>query len=180
MTTDARPKCLVFIATSLDGYIARADGSIEWLHMVELEGEDYGFKAFMDGVDAVVMGRKTYDTVAGFDGPWPYEGKRLVVLTHRASDPKHGETFYAGEVAALVEQLGREGVRNIYIDGGEVVTQFLKAELVDRMTVSLIPTTLGAGRPLFCGGHPERRWTLEHSRAWPTGLVQVTYAPRPA
>ena len=89
----SRPRCSVFIAASLDGYIARADGSLDWLSIVEREGEDYGYRAFLDGVDALVMGRKTYDTVLGFD-EWPFAGKRCIVLTHaRPTSPRADEEF---------------------------------------------------------------------------------------
>ena len=82
----ARPQCSVYIATSIDGYIARLDGSLDWLARVEAEGEDYGYASFFAGVDVLVIGRNTYDTVLGF-GQWPYEGKRCVVLTNRPAAP---------------------------------------------------------------------------------------------
>ena len=176
MTTDrpSRPRCSVFIAASLDGYIARSDGRIDWLSIAEAPGEDYGFKAFFDSVDVVVLGRKTYDTVLGFEG-WPYVDKRCIVLTHRPPAPLHGEELFAGDPATLVERLGRDGARRAYVDGGEVITQFLKAGLIDDLTLSLIPIVLGGGRPLFGGGEPERRLSLEECRSWPTGVVQIRY-----
>lgn len=170
-----RPRCSVFIATSVDGYIARADGRIDWLSIVEAPPEDYGFAAFFGSVDVLVLGRKTYDTVLGFDA-WPYAGKRCVVLTHRPPTSSHGEEFFAGEPAALVERLAREGARRVYVDGGEVIAQFLAARLVDDLTLSVIPIVLGGGRRLFAGGEPECRLTLEECRSWPTGLAQLRYS----
>ena len=91
-------ECCAFIATSLDGFVARTDGAIDWLKIVEREGEDYGFAAFFASVDALLMGRNTYETALGFDA-WPYAGKRCIVLTHRAATSKHGESFFAGTPA---------------------------------------------------------------------------------
>ena len=90
-----RPQCSVFIAMSLDGFIARPDGRIDWLSTVEEPGEDYGYRAFFDEVDTVVLGRKTYDVVLGVEA-WSYNGKRVVVLTHAAPIAKHGEEFFSG------------------------------------------------------------------------------------
>src|SRR5882757_8229591 len=137
-----RPRCSVFIAASLDGYIARADGGIDWLSVVERAGEDYGYTEFLGGVDTLVMGRRTYDTVLGFD-EWPFAGKRCIVLTHaRPTSPRADEEFASGAPAALLEQLGRQGVRRVYVDGGAVIRQFLSAGLVDDLTLSVIPVLL--------------------------------------
>jgi dihydrofolate reductase len=104
-----RPHGSVFIASSLDGFIARTDGGLDWLAMVEREGEDYGSKAFYDSVDTLVMGRRTWETVLGFD-PWPYAGMRCVIVTsNTARSAPHGEEFYSGDLAALFERLGAEG-----------------------------------------------------------------------
>src|SRR5262245_26008391 len=116
MPTSARPRCSVFIATSVDGYIARRDGSIDWLSSVEREGEDYGYKSFMETVDTVILGRNTYDYISR--QPWPFQGKRVVVMTHRPLVAKHGEQFFAGKPEALVEQLAKKGAKSIYVDGG--------------------------------------------------------------
>lgn len=164
----------MFIAVSADGYIARPDGSVDWLKVVEREGEDYGYQRFAGSVDALVMGRKTYDTVVGF-GAWPFEGKRVVVLTHRPGPSLHGEEHRAGPVRELAETLAAQGVRHVYVDGGEVIRQFLAAGLIDDITLSLIPIVLGRGLRLFAGGEPEVPLVLEESRAYPSGLVQLRY-----
>ena len=169
-----RPLCSVFIAVSLDGYIARPDGGIDWLHRVDMPGEDYGYKAFFDSVDVVLLGRKSYDVVLGFP-EWYYGDKRCVVLTHRPAESRHGEEFYAGDVTTLVRQLGESGVRRIYVDGGVVIQQFLKERLIDDLTISVIPVLLGEGIPLFVGGAPEQRLILEGSQSWSSGLTQLRY-----
>jgi dihydrofolate reductase len=167
-----RPTCAVFIATSLDGYIARSGGGLDWLKQVEQEGEDYGYAAFAASVDALILGRKTYDTVLGF-GAWPYEGKRVAVLTRRPPAPRFGEEFLSGTPAEILAKLA--GVRRAYVDGGDVIGQFLSAGLIDELTISTVPILLGAGIPLFRGNGLERRLVLQRSRRWPSGLVQSTY-----
>jgi dihydrofolate reductase len=158
----------VFIATSLDGYIARADHGLDWLKIVERPGEDYGFAAFFATVDTLVMGRGTYDVVTAFP-EWPYGAKRIVVLTHRPAQPREGVEFFGGNIADL-RLSGRT-----YVDGGNVIQQFLTAGLVDDMTISIIPIILGGGIRLFAGGEGEHRMHLEGHQAWDSGLVQLRY-----
>ena len=167
-------RCSVFIAVSVDGFIARPDGSIDWLEAVHVEGEDYGYSHFASSVDVLVMGRNTYEVALGFD-VWPYTGKRVIVLTHRLADPRNGEELFDGSPADLVERLRREGARRAYVDGGNVIRQFLAAGLIDDLTLSVIPVVLGSGIPLFANGGPTQRLTLEETRAFPSGLAQLRY-----
>ncbi len=160
----------VFIAASLDGYIARPDGGLDWLKAVERPGEDYGYAGFAATVDALVIGRRTYDTVLGFDA-WPYPGKRVIVMTHRPLVARHGEEPFEGSPAELVRRL--EGVRRVYVDGGDVIRQFLAAGLIDDLTLSIIPVLLGDGVPLFGGAAHGLR--LEGTRSFDSGLVQLRY-----
>jgi dihydrofolate reductase len=162
----------VYIAASVDGYIARPDGGIDWLDRVQLAGEDYGFAAFYDTVDTLVMGRGTYDKALTFPA-WPYAGKRVAVMTHRPARSRFGETFVSGTPAEVLAQLG-DGAR-AYVDGGVVIRQFLAAHLIDDLTISVIPIILGAGIRLFPGGEGEHALTLESSQSWPSGLVQLRY-----
>lgn len=173
-----RPRCSVFLASSLDGFIARPDGGIDWLAVVERPGEDYGIAAFYGSVDAIVMGRKTYEAALGFQA-WPYVGMRCVVLTSRPpGSSRHGEEFASGDVEALVRRLGAEGVKRVYVDGGVVVGQFLAAELVDDVTVSVIPVLLGEGTPLAPGIGRDVALELISHRAFESGLVQLVYRVR--
>lgn len=172
--SQGRPKCSVFIATSLDGYIARSDGNIDWLDSVQMTGEDYGFQAFFESVDALILGRNSYDTVLGFPD-WPYAGKRCIILTHRPAISRHGEEFYQGDPVRLLDRLGEEGIRHAYVDGGNVIQQFLGGNLIDDLTLSIIPVILGDGIRLFATTETEHALTLESSRAWASGLVQLRY-----
>lgn len=168
----------MYIATSLDGFIARTDGALDWLTAVEREGEDYGFKAFYDSVDTLVMGRKTYDTVRNFDA-WPYAGKRCVVVTSNTErESRHGEEFASGDLRALFDRLGKEGARHVYVDGGVLIARALGAHLVDRVTVSIVPILLGAGTPLAPSLGADTRLDLIEHRAYESGLVQLQYRVR--
>lgn len=181
---------LAFIAASVDGFIARPDGSLDWLpgatpHSPPAPvGEDHGYAALMARVDTLVMGRGTFDTVRDFT-PWPYAGTRVVVLSRTlhahdlpASLAGHVEV-HPGPVEALARDL--HGARGVYVDGGVTIQGFLRAGLLDELTVTRIPVLLGAGRPLF--GVLDADVPLRHVRtaAFPSGFVQSSYAPiRPA
>ncbi len=170
----ARPRCSAFLAASLDGFIARPGGGLDWLRPFEASGEDHGFDAFLRSVDAIAVGRGTYDVVLGF-AEWPYAGKRVVVLTHRPHAPRHGETFASGAPEEIAATLGAAGVRRVYVDGGATVSAFLRAGLLDDLAVSVIPIVLGDGIRLFQPPLPERKLVLRDTRAFPSGLVQLRY-----
>src|SRR5690606_26684050 len=115
-------QCSVFIGASLDGYIARRDHSLDWMKVVERAGEDYGYAEFANTVDVLVLGRGTYDVVLGF-GQWPYAGKRVIVLTHRPAESRHGEEFFSGPVTDLAAMLAKDGTKRVYVDGGVAIQQ---------------------------------------------------------
>jgi dihydrofolate reductase len=166
----------VFVGVSIDGFIASEDGGLDFLD--PYGGEEHGYEEFIRSIDAIVVGRVTYDTVLEFPD-WPYEGKRVVVLTHRPLVARRGETTYAGALAPLAARLAAEGVRHVYLDGGVAIRQGLDEGLVDDMTISTVPVTLGAGRPLFGGEPRTTRWALTASRSYPNGLVQARYQRGP-
>ncbi len=170
----ARPRCSAFLAASLDGFIARPDGALDWLRRFETSGEDYGFPEFLATVDAIVVGRGTYDVVLGLP-EWPYAGKRVVVLTHRPPPPRRDETFAVGTPRAVIDALSAAGARRVYVDGGATVSSFLRAGLVDDLTVSVIPVVLGAGIRLFQPPLAERTLVLREARSFPSGLVRLRY-----
>jgi len=168
-------RCSAFLATSLDGFIAREDGGLDWLEPFAAADEERGYQAFFEAVDVLVVGRGTYDVVLRFP-EWPYGKKRCVVLTHRPGPSRHGEEFASGSPAEVVERLQGSGARHAYVDGGAVVSAFLAAGLLDDLTVNLVPVLLGRGIRLFQGTVPERPLHLVESRSFPSGLVQVRYA----
>ena len=171
--------CSVFIAATLDGFIARRDGAIDWLSVVQREGEDYGYRAFHDSVDTIVVGRSTYELALGFD-PWPYAGKRCIVLTSTAREPRHGEEFFSGSVRDLCARLEAEGARRAYVDGGAVIQQFLAERLITELTLSLIPILLGEGVRLFGATGKDIPLELESAQSFDSGLVQLRYRLREA
>jgi dihydrofolate reductase len=167
----------VFIATSLDGFIARPDGALDWL---PTDPEPHGYDEFMAGIDAIVIGRKTYETVLAFDA-WPYGKKEVVVLSARPSEltpPPDGAVCQTmtGTPQEVMAWLATRGLEHAYIDGGITVTRFLEAGLIQRLIITRIPVLLGSGIPLF--GPLARDIRLEHigTRSYPSGLVQSEYA----
>ncbi|MES2522981.1 MAG: dihydrofolate reductase family protein [Gemmatimonadota bacterium] len=170
----------VFIATSLDGFIARPDGALDWLPTPDPNGpEDFGYKSFMEDIDTLIMGRATFDTVLRF-GVWPYQGKRVVVLSSRPlSVPDTFTGIFDGMTGApedVVKSLADRGARHAYVDGGRTIQQFLAAGLIDRLIITRIPVLIGAGLPLF--GPVPADIPLVHTRttAYENGFVQSEYS----
>ncbi len=168
-------KASVFIATSLDGFIARANGDLDWLPPGG--GEEHGYDAFMATVDALVIGRKTFETVLTFD-TWPYGEKPVYVLstgTLAPAPPGAAVERMSGAPAEIVSQLAARGVRHAYVDGGITIQRFLQAGLIQRLTITRIPVLLGAGIPLF--GTLQHDIVLRHvaTRQYASGLVQSDY-----
>ncbi len=165
----------VFLGVSIDGFIAHLDGSIDFLTTFSSGGEDHGYDDFIRTVDAIVAGRETYDTVGKFPS-WPWEGKRVVVLTHRPISATHGETTHAGPLAPLIAQLASLGVQRVYLDGGQAIRGGFDEELVDDLTLSIVPRVIGAGRPLFgTGASKVSTWKLSSTHTYASGLVQLRY-----
>ncbi|PTA67089.1 dihydrofolate reductase family protein [Deinococcus arcticus] len=178
----------VFIATSLDGFIARPDGRLDWLPGAlpdgppAPEGEDYGFDAFMAEIDVVVMGRATFETVQALD-PWPYSARMVVLsrtLTNEAIPARLRPevTVHPGPVDTLVAELRAQGTGGVYVDGGQTVQAFLRAGLMDTLVITQVPVLLGTGLSLF-GPLTQDVW-FEHleTRSFPSGLVQSRYRAR--
>lgn len=171
----------VFIATSLDGFIARCNGDLDWLDEANRgvpEGEDMGFQAFLASVDALVMGRLTFEQVLGF-GVWPYGVTPVIVLSSgkvEVPPPLHGVVSISSEQPeALVRRLESEGVRKLYVDGGLTIRRFLAARLIHEITLTTVPVVLGEGRPLFGPGAADIRLTHLETRALAGGFVQSRY-----
>jgi dihydrofolate reductase len=143
----------VFIATSLDGYIADKNGQIEWLHQVpNPTGDDMGYSQFMNEIDALIMGRVTFETVLGFDIEWPYQKPVFVLSSTIHEVPKKLENnvfLMKGDLEEILEKIHARGYQNLYIDGGTTIQHFLSADLIDELIITRIPVILGGGTPLF-------------------------------
>ncbi|WP_353130030.1 dihydrofolate reductase family protein [Parapedobacter pyrenivorans] len=171
-------KLSLFIAISLDGYIAKPNDDLSFLKIVEKEGEDYGYAQFTSEIDTIIIGRRTYDYVIKEIGPGHYDnGQRDVYVVTRTERPKVGKTtFYAGNIAELVKRLKSEKGKNIYCDGGaEVINQLLKDDLIDEFVISVIPVLLGNGTRLFKDGRPEQTLEFLTAKTFETGLTQLHY-----
>jgi len=171
-------KSSVFIATSLDGYIARPDGEVDWLGDSDPEGVDYGFAKFFASVDCLVMGRGSFEKVLSF-GEWPYDSKPVVVLTSRPLNVPPGlpatiESM-AGTPAEILGALASRGMQHAYIDGGKTIQQFLAAGLIQRLMISRIPILLGEGIPLFGPLPGDIKLRHVETQSFTNGIVQSEY-----
>ena len=164
------PDCAVFVGVSLDGFLARPNGDLDWL-MGEGGGDsaEYGYNEFIAGIDAIVMGRKTFEKVLTFD-KWYYGNKRVVVLSHRRLDLSAAQARggileqMAGSPEEIIARLAASGARRLYVDGGITIQDFLRAGLIHRLIMSRLPVLIGEGVPLFVA-----------TRTYSGGMVQSEY-----
>lgn len=174
-------KVILYIAASLDNYIARTDGNVEWLSAPELllPGEDYGYKDFYGSIDTTLMGHRTYQAIQGFEVPFPYPGKTNYVFTRSEAPAGNGDvTFITGDVAAFVGTLKEMPGRDIWlVGGGQLNTIMLEKGLIDRMILTLIPVILGEGIPLFHGKPVETGFNPVSGRYFGNGVVQWILDP---
>lgn len=170
------PDIVLYIATSLDGFIATPEGGIDWLSQIETPEEDYGYSAFYAQVDALVMGRRTYDQVLTF-GDWPYPGKPAYIVTHRPFTPDLPEVRVTTQSPiALVHTLQQQGYRRVWLVGGAALASAFRAGgLISEYRLSVIPVLLGAGIPLFAGPGPAASVGLQTAQTFASGVVQLTY-----
>ncbi|GHC44540.1 dihydrofolate reductase family protein [Neogemmobacter tilapiae] len=169
----------IFIATSLDGFIARPDGDIGWLLARDDPSEDHGYNDFIADKQMIVMGRGSYEKVQGFD-PWPYDRPVLVMSQDLAGTPVpealQGKLRFSNRAPRdVMQDLAVQGVERIYLDGGRLVQAFLREGLVTDLVLTTVPVLIGAGRPLFGALTADVDLQLVESRAFPSGLVQSKY-----
>lgn len=174
--------CSVYIAASVDGFIARPDGDIDWLMRPEYATDEMhglSYEAFISTVDTLVMGRHSFEKVLTFD-PWPYEKMPVVVLSSRAlavpAQLQNKVRVMNQDPVSLVSQLAAEGKQHLYIDGGQTIQRFLQAGLLNELTITYIPLLLGEGLPLFGVLGQEISLRLLAATPSPNGFVQVRYA----
>lgn len=181
-------KCSVYIATSMDGFIATKDGSVDWLHTAGNadadmgDHSDMGFREFMESVDCLIMGRATMEVISRFDltpEQWPYGETRIIVLSNSLKRPPDNleskVEIYSGYLRQLVATLESEGFSHAYIDGGKTIQSFLDLKLIDEMVLTHAPVILGEGIPLF--DKTTQRVSLENASAvaFPNNFVQLRY-----
>ncbi|RJG14028.1 dihydrofolate reductase [Pseudomonas cavernicola] len=171
---------IYYVAASLDGYIARPDGSVDWLKQIEAAGDDHGYSGFYQSIDGLLMGRGTYETVQAFEGGWPYPGKPCTVLT-RADLPRAAPevSISHSTPTEAIAELAAAGCKRIWlVGGGSLAASCFSVGLLDELVVSVIPYLLGAGIPLFSTGL-ERNLKLHEQRSFSTGVVQLHYQVQP-
>jgi dihydrofolate reductase len=165
-------KVVLFIASSLDGYIATKSGNVDWL----FTDQDYGNKDFLASIDTVMMGRRTYEQVMSF-GEYPYKRIQSFVFsrTHKGESDEN-VTFISGDIEGCVKGLKNDSGKDIWLMGGsEIIQFFMNHDLIDEFIISVHPIILGKGIPLFRTSLPMRTLSFQHSRSFNTGLVQLTY-----
>ncbi len=172
----SKRKLILYISCSLDGYIAKPNDDLSFLSIVEHEGQDYGYADFVQSVDTVIVGRKTYDWVTGQGYEFPHSDKESYVITRQARPNKGSINFYNGDLKSLVTELKNKEGKNIFCDGGsEILNQLLTDKLFDELILSIIPIIVGNGTKLFKEGIPEQELKLKSVSQFEKGLVQLHY-----
>lgn len=168
-------KVILYIAMSLDGYIAKPNDDLSFLSIVEKVGEDYGYSELLSQVDTIILGRKTYDWVMQV-GELPYKDKNVYIIT-RAFRPNKGKiVFYSGNLTELIHNLKIQNQKNILCEGGaEIVNELLRKDLIDELIISIIPILVGKGIRLFDENRPEQKLKLISVKTFETGLIQLHY-----
>jgi dihydrofolate reductase len=168
----------IFLATSLDGFIAGPDDDLSWLPMPTTEGEDFGYAEHMATIGCLLFGRRTYDVVQGMGEQWTYPATMpMLIATRRPLGPAAPQIrAVSGTIEELIaEARAAAGDKDVYLDGGDLIRQALDAGLVDHMTITLVPQILGAGIPLFAGCQKRHGLQLESSRPLEGGMLQLVY-----
>ena len=181
--TNTVSDCAVFVGVSLDGFIARPNGDLDWLMGKggeDADGSDHGYNEFIAGIDAIVMGRKTFEKVLTFD-KWYYADKRVVVLSHQPLDLSDAQARggvveqMAGAPSEIVTKLAASAASRLYVDGGITIQEFLRAGIIKRMIISRLPVLIGEGIPLFGSLPHDIRLSHVATRTYPGGMVQSEY-----
>ncbi|PKH05810.1 dihydrofolate reductase family protein [Moritella sp. Urea-trap-13] len=166
---------ILYIATSLDGYIAKTDHDLSWLSHVDVKGEDYGYQKFLDGVSAVIMGNTSFQVIKDF-GNWPYASKQCFVASHSPDITPNDNVTFITDPAATIKQLKSNGEGNIWLLGGaNLADSLLRLDLIDELIISTIPILLGNGIRLFNAPQPALDVSVLSSKCYPSGLVQTHY-----
>ena len=169
-------KVILYIATSLDGYIAKPNDDLGFLSIVEQKGQDYGYADLINTVDAVIVGRKTYDKIISMGFDFPHAHKDVYIITRTARPNVGSVKFYTDDLKSLIAKLKSENGKNIYCDGGaEIVNELLKNQLIDEFIISVIPILVGNGTKLFKDGRPEQKLELVSVKSFEKGLTQLHY-----
>lgn len=173
-------RIILYIATSIDGYIATPDGGVEWLEEISNPNKtDHGYNTLLDSIDIVLMGGHTYHEIIGFGVTWPYKNKVTYVVSRRNSNvtPNENVHFITEDIVSKIFELKNEAGKDIWlVGGGELTTILLNANLIDEMRLCVAPIILGQGIPLFPNKPKESLWTLKDNKTYDTGMIIATYS----
>ena len=169
----------LYIAVSLDGYIATPDGGIEWLNEIpNPTHEDYGYNTLLESIDTILMGGRTYHQIIGFGVPWPYKEKMTYVIAHNNTNvtPEEKVEFITENLFNRIAKMKQNEGKDIWLVGGGILTtMLLNHDLIDEMQIVTIPTILGKGLPLFPNHPKTSKWKLIENKAFSTGITLTTY-----
>lgn len=170
-------KIKLYIATSLDGYIARPDGNLDWLFKYPMPtGTEYGYKDLIDSIDVMVMGGRTYREILKIDSIWPYKDKKTYIVSRHTTETQENIEFVTQNIISKITELKNEQGRDIWlVGGGELISILLNAGLVDELQISYIPIILGAGIPLLPNNPKESNWKLINSTTYESGIIKLDY-----
>lgn len=169
-------KLIIYIAMSVDGYIADCNDDLSFLSIVEKESEDYGYSTFINTIDTVIIGRKTFDKIVSMGYQNPHPDKNVYIISRTEKPRFDNYHYYTGSLSKLINTLKQEPGKNIYCDGGaEIVNELLTQNLVDEIILSVIPILLGSGISLFKNGLLNVQLELLSSKNFEKGLVQLHY-----
>jgi dihydrofolate reductase len=171
-------KIKLYIAASIDGYIARSDGELDWLMKFPVTpNENYGYNDFDETVDTVIMGGRTYRDILCMDFVWPYKGKKTYVISRTQLMKKDDVEFMTENIIENISQLRETEGKDIWlVGGGEIIAMLLDKEMVEEMIITYIPVTLGNGIRLFSDCSKESKWTLRDTKSYPNNVLQATYS----
>lgn len=169
-------KVILYIACSLDGYIAQTNDDLSFLNLVQQEGEDYGYAQFIQSIDTVILGRKTYDWVMKQVPEFPHSDKHTYVITRKERPSIKNIQFYSQNLKSLIQSLREQEGKDIFCDGGaEIVNELLTEKLIDEIILSIVPVLLGGGTRLFQNNRPEQLLRLVSCKNFDKGLCQLHY-----
>ena len=170
-------KIKVYIAASIDGYIARLDGGLDWLtEFPNPQKDDYGYSKMLSSVDAVIMGGRTLHELSCMDILWPYKDKLTYIVSRKAIETNANVEFITEGIIEKISELRSKNGKDIWLaGGGELITMLLNAELVDEMQICYVPVILGSGIPLFPNNPIESNWTLTENIAYASGIIKLSY-----
>lgn len=172
-------KTVLYIAKSLDGFIARPDGNLDWLTSIpNPQTGDYGYAELLNSIGTIIMGRKTYEEIIGFGLDWPYSGYDTYVVTNngKLTIQTPSTSLLTENLKGFVTELKKTTKKDIWlVGGGQVITAFINEDLLDKMIITIIPKIIGEGLPLFAYKPKETNWKLIEAKSFDTGVVNLNY-----